>query len=106
MLEGEADFTPATAIADKENGGSVFEGLLFLPERGEEGEEVSGRGVGDDETEGHLIVEEFEADLRGAVFAEKTRGTTAAMLDGLDGIEASADGLFIAVKGSGVLEAK
>jgi hypothetical protein len=84
----------------------VFDGLAVVSESGEEGEEVASGGVGEDEPEGHVVVEEFEGDLRGAVFAKKTGSARATFSQGLNAVEATTRGLFVLVEGPGVMEAE
>jgi len=103
---GEADFAPASAVADEDDGGGVFEGLTILRESGEEREEVTSRCVGEDELEGHVVMKEFEADLRGAILAEEAGGARATLSERLNAIKATARGIFVLVEGPGVMEAK
>jgi hypothetical protein len=105
-VEGEADFAPATAVTDGYEDVGVFDGLAVVCESGEEGEEVAGGGVGEDEPEGHVVVEEFEGDLRGAVFAEKAGSARASFSQGLNAVEATTRWFLVLVEGPGMMEAE
>ena len=53
-----------------------------------------------------MVVEEFEGDLGGAVFAKKARSTRASFRQGLNGVEATTRRFLVLVEGPGMIEAE
>ena len=94
----EAQFAPAAAVADGEEDVGVFDGVALLAEAGGEEHEVTRGAVGEQQAVRHVVVEQFEVDLRGTGFAQQTGGAGTPLGDRLDSVEATATGLMVFVE--------